>query len=142
MSNILNSLLMVVLNSLMKWTCESKAMYSSFVWNILPEISITRTYQKVGLSIQSRPSLFVKLIPGPTWSKKIWSLMIRVKFSDRGQTETDRNDENAMCDYFSEFFRMHFRLGLYKGSSRSFLNILRTKCFKRWFFLFIYNPIR
>ena len=54
--------------------------------------------------------------------------MIRVKFSDRGQSETNRNDENAMCDYFSEFLRMYFRLGLYEGSSRSFLNILRTFC--------------
>ena len=32
------------------------------------------------------------------------------KFSNRKQSETNRNDENAMCDYFSEYLRMCFRL--------------------------------
>ena len=30
------------------------------------------------------------------------------KFSNREQSETNRNDENAMCEYFSEYLRMCF----------------------------------
>ena len=36
----------------------------------------------------------------------------------------NRNDENAMCDYLSEYLRMCFRL--YEDSSRPLLTILRT----------------
>ena len=32
------------------------------------------------------------------------------KFSNREQSETNQNDENAMCDYLSEYLRMCFRL--------------------------------
>ena len=46
--------------------------------------------------------------------------------SHLGQSETNRNDGNAMCDYLSEYLRMCFRL--YEDSSRPFLNILRTFC--------------
>ena len=45
----------------------------------------------------------------------------RDKFSNREQSETNRNDENATCDYLSEYLRMCFRL--YEDSSRPFLNI-------------------
>ena len=48
----------------------------------------------------------------------------RDKFSNREQSETNRYDENAMCDHLSEYLRMCFRL--YKEFSRPFLNILRT----------------
>ena len=34
----------------------------------------------------------------------------RDKFSNRKQSETNRNDENATCDYLSEYLRMCFRL--------------------------------
>ena len=42
------------------------------------------------------------------------------------RSETNRNNENAMCDYLSEYLRMCFRL--YEDISRPFLNILRTFC--------------
>ena len=50
----------------------------------------------------------------------------RDKFSNREQSETNWNNENAMCDYLSEYLRMRFRL--YDDSLRPFLNILRTLC--------------
>ena len=50
----------------------------------------------------------------------------RDKFSNREQSETNRNDENVMCDYLSEYLRKCFRL--YEDSSRPFLGILRTFC--------------
>ena len=50
----------------------------------------------------------------------------RDRFSDREQSETNRNDENAMCDFLSEYLRMCFRF--YEDTSRPFLNILRTLC--------------
>ena len=50
----------------------------------------------------------------------------RDKFSNREQSETNQNDENAMCDYSSEYSRMGFRL--YVDSSRLFLNLLETLC--------------
>ena len=34
----------------------------------------------------------------------------RDKFRNLKQSETNRNDENAMCDYLSEYLRMCFRL--------------------------------
>ena len=33
----------------------------------------------------------------------------RDKFSNREQSETKRDDENAVCDYLSEYLRMCFR---------------------------------
>ena len=48
------------------------------------------------------------------------------KYSNREQPETNRNDENAMCDYLSEYLRMCFRL--YEYFLRLFLDILRTFC--------------
>ena len=53
----------------------------------------------------------------------------RDKFSDREQSETNQNDENAMCYYLSEYLRMCFQL--YEDSSRPFLKVsehLRTLC--------------
>ena len=50
----------------------------------------------------------------------------RDKFSKHKQSETNRNDENATCDYLSEYLQMCFRL--YEDSSRPFLIILRTIC--------------
>ena len=32
----------------------------------------------------------------------------RDEFSNREQSETNRNDENAMCDYLSDYLRMCF----------------------------------
>ena len=32
----------------------------------------------------------------------------RDRFTNREQSETNRNDENAMCDYLSEYLRMCF----------------------------------
>ena len=46
------------------------------------------------------------------------------KFSNREQSETNRNDENAMCDFLSEYLRMCCRL--YEDSLRPFLDIFRT----------------
>ena len=34
----------------------------------------------------------------------------RDKFNNHEQSETNRNDDNAMCDYISECLRMYFRL--------------------------------
>ena len=34
----------------------------------------------------------------------------RDKFSNREQSETDRNDDNPMCDCLSEYLRLCFRL--------------------------------
>ena len=34
----------------------------------------------------------------------------RDKFSNREQSEINRNDESAMCDYLSEYQRMCFQL--------------------------------
>ena len=48
------------------------------------------------------------------------------EFNNREQYETYRNEENAMCDYSSEYLQMCFRLC--EDSSRPFLNILRTFC--------------
>ena len=48
------------------------------------------------------------------------------KFSNREQSETNRNYGNAKCDYLFEYLRMYFLL--YEDSSRPFLNILRTLC--------------
>ena len=45
------------------------------------------------------------------------------KVSNREQSEINRNDENSMCDYLSEYLRMCFRL--YEDSSRPFLNIFQ-----------------
>ena len=50
----------------------------------------------------------------------------RDKFSNREQSETNRNDENAMCDYLSEYIRMCFRL--YEDPPRLSLTILQTLC--------------
>ena len=50
----------------------------------------------------------------------------RDKFSNRKQSETNRIDENAMCDYISEYLRMSFCL--YEDSSRPFLDIVQTFC--------------
>ena len=50
----------------------------------------------------------------------------RDKFRNREQSETNRNDKSAMCDYLSDYLRMCFRL--YENSSRPFLNILQTLC--------------
>ena len=50
----------------------------------------------------------------------------RAKFSSRKQSETNRNDKNAVCDYVSEYLRMCFRL--YEDSLRPFVNILQTFC--------------
>ena len=68
----------------------------------------------------------IVLSRGPTWPNIFPIFHDRDKFSNREQSETNRNDENAMCDYFSEYLRMFFRL--YEDSSRPFLNILRTFC--------------
>ena len=61
---------------------------------------------------------------GPTWPNIFPIVHVSDKFSNREQYETDRNDENAMCDYLSEYLRMCFRL--YEDSARPFLNFLRT----------------
>ena len=50
----------------------------------------------------------------------------RDKFSNREQSETNRNDENAICDYISEYLRTCLRL--HDDSSRQCLNVLRTFC--------------
>ena len=50
----------------------------------------------------------------------------RDKFSNREQSETNRNDENAMCGYLSEYIRMCFRL--YEDPPRLSLTILQTLC--------------
>ena len=50
----------------------------------------------------------------------------RDKFNNREQSETNRKDENSMCDYSSEYLRMCFRLD--EESSRPYLDILRTLC--------------
>ena len=42
------------------------------------------------------------------------------------QSETNRNDDNAICDNLSEYLRKCFRL--YEDSSRPFLYILQTLC--------------
>ena len=65
--------------------------------------------------------------PGPT-SPNIFFPIVhdRDKFSNREQSETNRNDEIATYDYLSEYIRMCFQL--HKDSSRPFLNILRTFC--------------
>ena len=39
----------------------------------------------------------------------------RDTFSNREQSETNRNDDNSMCDYLSEYLRMCFRI--YEDSS-------------------------
>ena len=62
----------------------------------------------------------------PTWPNIFPIVHDRDKFSNREQSETNRNDVNAMCDYLSEYLRMRFRL--YEDSSRAFLNILPTLC--------------
>ena len=54
------------------------------------------------------------LSPSPTWPNIFPIVHDRDKFSDREQSETNRNDENAMCNLFR----------LYEDSSRPFLNIL------------------
>ena len=68
----------------------------------------------------------VKLSPGPTRPNIFPIVHDRDKLSNRDQPETNRNDENAACDYFSEYLRMCFRL--HEDSSRPFLNVLRTFC--------------
>ena len=40
--------------------------------------------------------------PGLTWMNVFPIVHDRDKFSNREQSETNRNDENAMCDYFSK----------------------------------------
>ena len=57
------------------------------------------------------------LSPSPTWPNI---------FSDREQSKTNRNDENATYDYLSEYLQMCFQI--YEDSSRLFLNILQTLC--------------
>ena len=65
-------------------------------------------------------------VKAPVPLGRIFFLVVRDrdKFSNREHSETNRNNENVMCDYLSEYLRMCFRL--YKDSSRPFLNILRT----------------
>ena len=51
----------------------------------------------------------------------------RDKFSNRKQSETNGIDENARCDYSSEYLRMYFRL--YEDLSKPwFLSIKWTFC--------------
>ena len=64
------------------------------------------------------------LSPCPTWPNIFTIVQDRNKFSNREQSETNRNDGYAMCDYSSEYLRMCFRL--YEDSPRPFLNIVRT----------------
>ena len=55
----------------------------------------------------------------------------RDKFSNCKQSETNRSDENAMCDYFSEYLQMCIRL--HDNSSRPFPYVLWTFCERsRW----------
>ena len=46
--------------------------------------------------------------PGPTWPIFFSIVHERDKFSNRKQSETNRNDGNAMCDYLSESLRICF----------------------------------
>ena len=59
------------------------------------------------------------LSPGHTWPIFFLIVHDRDKISNREQSETNRNDENAMCDHLSEYMRLCFRL--YEDSSRPFL---------------------
>ena len=68
----------------------------------------------------------LELSPGPTWPNIFPIVHDRDKFSNREQSETNRNDENAMCDFLSQYLRMCFRL--YEDSSRLFVNILWLPC--------------
>ena len=68
--------------------------------------------------------------PSPIWPNIFPIVHDRDKLSNRKQSETNRNDENPMCNYLFEYLRMCFRL--YEDSSRlsvseHFSHILRTK---------------
>ena len=64
------------------------------------------------------------LSPAPICPNSFPIVLDRDKFNNCEQSETNRNDENAMCDYLSKYLRMCF--GFYEDTSRSFRNILRT----------------
>ena len=64
--------------------------------------------------------------PGPTWPNIFSDFHDRDQISNREQYKTNRNAENAMYDYSSEYLRICFQL--YEDSSRPSLNILRTLC--------------
>ena len=66
------------------------------------------------------------LKPWSHLAEYIFRLFTRDKFSNREQSETNWNDENAMYDYLSEYLPKWFRL--YEDSSGPFLNTLRTHC--------------
>ena len=69
------------------------------------------------------------LSPCPTWPNIFRIDHEILQFSDREQSETNRNDENAMGDYLSEYLRMCFRLHV--DLPWPFLNILWTLCKKK-----------
>ena len=64
--------------------------------------------------------------PGLTYKYSFPIVHDKDKFSKREHSESNRNDENSMCDYLSYYSRMCFRL--YGDSSRPFLDILLTLC--------------
>ena len=53
--------------------------------------------------------------PNPTWLNDFPIVHDRDKFSNHEQSETNRNAENAMGNYLSEYLRKCFRL--YENSS-------------------------
>ena len=84
----------------------------------VPDCSIVSIENNRKILGQVGPGLKAAVPLGPIFSPIVHN---RDKFSNREQSETNRNDENAMCDYLSEYLRMCFRL--YEGSSRPFLTI-------------------
>ena len=76
-----------------------------------------------------RPSWFGGLVyddvlglrPSLTWPNFFPIVHDRDKIINREQSETNQNDENAMCVYVSEYLRVCFRL--YEDWLRPFLNI-------------------
>ena len=91
---------------------------------IIIQIRIIKFWTRM---IQDKDSLMYKLPVKPRSHLAEYFFPIvhdRDKFSNCEQSKSNRNDENAMCDYLSEYVRVCFRL--YKDSSPQFLNILRT----------------
>ena len=76
---------------------------------------LQKKHSHTGYGIVAREMLPRAFSPGPTWSVIVPIVNDRDKCSNRGQSQTNRNDENVMCDYLSEYLRMCFRL--YEDSS-------------------------
>ena len=103
-----------------------------FTTDFPPDPSIRRVNHSGHISLARGPNdLFnsaATLEHHTTPSSRIFFSIVheRVYFNNREQSKTNQNDENAMCDYLSEYLRICFQL--YEDSPRPFLNILRTLC--------------